>query len=67
MHSYGDSRKIQLTTVEDGHGVVFAKSSDSGVLLFPIGWTQMLDPVGKGVEKRKVARPQELEGGEGEL
>ena len=62
VHSYGDSRKIQLTTIEEQHGVVFAKSQDSGVLLFPVNWTDMVDPVGKGVEKRKVAKPEDLDG-----
>ena len=55
--SYGDSRRIQLKTHEDAHGVVFARAEDSGQLMFPISPTEMICPMTKVKENRKVAIP----------
>lgn len=60
VHSYGDSRKIQLSTIENEHGVIFAKGYNSRKLLFPVNWNEMIDPSTKEVEKRKVAKPDDL-------
>ena len=55
--SYGDSRRIQLKTHEDQHGVVFARAEDTGVLMFPVSPTEMMCPLTREKEKRKVAIP----------
>lgn len=60
VHSYGDSKKIQLSTIEDIHGVVFAKSQNNKRLMFPLNWSDMVCPQSKMIEKRKVAKPDDL-------
>lgn len=57
VSSYGDSRKIQLNTHEHGCGVLFAKSEETGQLLFPIGPGKMVCPITGVEESRKVAIP----------
>lgn len=55
--SYGDSRRIQLRTCGDNFGVVYARNSDTGNLMFPVNFEEMVCPVSNVREKRKVAMP----------
>ena len=55
--SYGDSRKIQLSTAFPECGVVFAQAEVSKSLMFPLDWQKMVCPVTQIVESRKVAKP----------
>lgn len=55
--SYGDSRRIQLRTSGNEFGVVYARSEDSGNLMFPLGFEEMVCPFSGVKEKRKVALP----------
>lgn len=53
--SYGDSRKIQLSTSEDDLGVIYATCQLSGNIMLPINEEDMKCPISGVVEKRKVA------------
>ena len=53
--SYGDSRKIQLSTVDDDLGVLFAVCSRSGHFMVPLSEEEMLCPHTGLKEKRKAA------------
>lgn len=55
--SYGDSRRIQLKTHDNDFGVVYARSQETGGLMFPISPNEMICPVTKVKEMRKVAIP----------
>ena len=53
--SYGDSRKIQLSTAEDHLGVLFAVCAASGHFMVPLSEEEMLCPHTGLKEKRKAA------------
>lgn len=55
--SYGDSRRIQLRTSDKEFGVVYARSAETGNLMFPVGFEEMVCPYSGVKEKRKVAFP----------
>merc|ERR1719282_880063 len=54
--SIGDTSSYFLSTAENELGVVFAKSSASGIGMIPVSWCEMLCPESKTKEFRKVAR-----------
>jgi exosome complex RNA-binding protein Csl4 len=45
-----------LSTAKNELGVVFATSSATGNPMVPVSWQQMMDPVTKAKEFRKVAK-----------
>ena len=53
--SYGDSRKIQLSTVEDELGVIFACCEKTGNFMVAISDEEMMCPISHIKEKRKAA------------
>ena len=53
--SYGDSRKIQLSTVADDLGVIFARCQTSANFMVPLSEEEMVCPVTHVKEKRKAA------------
>ena len=53
--SYGDSRKIQLSTSADELGVIFARCQTSANFMVPVNEEEMVCPVTKIREKRKAA------------
>ena len=53
--SYGDSRKIQLSTVADDLGVIFAVSESSGNYMVPVNEEEMMCPKTQVKERRKAA------------
>ena len=53
--SYGDSRKVQLSTVADDMGVLYAICEDSGNYMVPLSEEEMMCPLTKKTEKRKAA------------
>ena len=53
--SYGDSRKIQLATVDDDLGVVFAVCARSGHFMVPLSEEEMVCLQTGTKEKRKAA------------
>lgn len=53
----GTARTYELSTAGDEFGVIHARSSsDREVVLRPISWTEMQDPLTGEVERRKVAK-----------
>ena len=58
VESFGDSRKLQLSTAYPEGGVVFALSQEGGVLMYPQDWQRMVCPVTQTTELRKVAKPE---------
>ncbi len=57
MISLGDSRTVLLSTAEDNLGVVFASSKESGKLMIPLSFDEMLCLQSGLKEKRIVAKP----------
>jgi exosome complex component CSL4 len=53
--SYGDSRKVQLSTSEDDLGVIYATNQLSGNIMIPVNEEDMKCPISGSLEKRKVA------------
>ena len=53
--SYGDSRKIQLSTVADELGVIFAVCEASGNYMIPLNEDEMMCPKTQKKEQRKTA------------
>ena len=63
--SLGDSRSYFLTTAKDTLGVIYARSL-AGAAMVPLSWEEMVCPVTKTREARKIARvAPEADGGEG--
>jgi len=56
--SLGDSRQFFLSTAEDELGVVDANCMESGRAMVPCSYKEMMCPVTKVKETRKVARPE---------
>jgi exosome complex component CSL4 len=40
--SFGDGKKIYISTIGEEFGVLYAKSSHSGKLMLPYSWTEMI-------------------------
>lgn len=55
--SFGDGRRIYLSTAAEDLGVIYAKSSTSGKLMLPFSWTEMVCLQTGLKEPRKVAKP----------
>jgi exosome complex component CSL4 len=55
--SFGDGKRIYLSTAGEELGVLYAKSELSGKLMLPYSWTEMICLKTGVKEKRKVAKP----------
>lgn len=58
--SLGDSRRFFLSTAENEMGVIRAVCSSSGKVMSPISWKEMECPETKVRERRKCAKPKDL-------
>jgi len=59
--SLGDSRRFFLTTAENELGVIRAICSSSGKIMAPISWKEMECPETKVRERRKCAKPKDIQ------
>ena len=55
--SFGDGRRIYLSTAGEELGVLYARNEISGKLMLPYSWTEMICLKSGLKEKRKVAKP----------
>ena len=59
IHANGE-REYILTTAEAELGVIQAICESSGCVMQPISWKEMICPVSKVKEGRKVAKPRQI-------
>ena len=59
IHANGE-REYILTTAEAELGVIQAVCESSGCVMQPISWKEMICPVSKVKEGRKVAKPRQI-------
>ncbi len=57
--SLGDSRQFYLSTAADELGVIKAVCENSGSLMYPVSWKEMMCPTTGERENRKCAKPKE--------
>lgn len=55
--SFGDGRRVYLSTAGEDLGVMYAKSATSGKLMLPYSWSEMICLKSGVKEERKVAKP----------
>jgi exosome complex component CSL4 len=55
--SLGDARQYYLSTAASEFGVLWAMNEESGGIMTPLNWKEMVDPVTKQTENRKAAKP----------
>ena len=59
--SLGDSRRFFLSTAENDLGVLRAVCSSSGKVMAPVSWKEMECPDTKVRERRKCAKPKDIQ------
>ncbi|MEN2500859.1 MAG: Exosome complex component CSL4 [Marteilia pararefringens] len=55
--SYGDHSTFMISTAENEYGVISAKSEKNHRMI-PTSWKEMVCPISRAVENRKVAKVQ---------
>lgn len=55
--SLGDARQYYLSTAASEFGVLWALHGETGGIMTPLNWKEMIDPLSKKKENRKAAKP----------